>query len=288
MTRILRRLLLGLLAAAAVFPALAASSAKPARYTVTAGEVTDRRRNDGNFASLEIELKLGGDGLEAVQGARAVVRKAVDDTGRSLLQENRQSNDFQKPSGETPGLKIELKNPARRAATLKEVSGQVELFVPDRDAASTVKVDRFLSRLDRPIASPALKAAGAEVMVVSRKMYDEEKKKDEERRKKEAEGAGIAGAMAQAFGSLFSGMFGEIGENDLLIKVDDENKKVFAIEAADASGKKIDNRGTMQTSGFWILSYGEKLPPDATLKIYLMTPRALVSTPFALKDVTLP
>jgi hypothetical protein len=288
MTPTLRRISLGLLAAAAAFPALAAASAKPARYTVTAGEVTDRRRNDGNFSSLEIELKLGGEGLEAVQGARAVVRKAVDDTGRNLLQENRQSNDFQKPSGETPGLKIELKNPARRAGSLKEVSGQVELFVPDRDAASTVKVEKFLSRLDRPIASPALKAAGAQVMVVSRKMYDEEKRKDEERRKKEAEGAGIAGAMAQAFGALFSGMFGEIGENDLLIKVDDENKKVFAIEAADASGKKIDNRGTMQTSGFWILSYGEKLPPDATLKIYLMTPKALVSTPFALKDVTLP
>jgi hypothetical protein len=288
MTPIARRISLGLLAATAAFSAFAASSAKAARYTVTAGDVTDRRRNDGSFSNLEIELKLAGDGLEAVQGARAVVRKAVDDTGRNLLQENRQSNDFQKPTGETPALKIELKNPARRAGTLKEVSGQVELFVPERDAASTVRAEKFLSRVDRPIASPALKAAGAQVMVVSRKMYDEEKRKDEERRKKEAEGAGIAGAMAQAFGALFSGMFGEIGENDLLIKVDDENKKVFAIEAADASGKKIENRGTMQTSGFWILSYGEKLPPDATLKIYLMTPKALVTAPFALKDVTLP
>lgn len=288
MTAIIRRTLPVLLAAGMGLPVLAASSAKPARFTVTAGDVTDRRRNDGHFASLEIQLKLAGEGVEAVQGGRALVRKAVDDTGRNLLQENMQPPDFQKPTGEGLALKIDLKNPARRAGALKEISGQVELFLPERDAASTVRVEKFLSRLDRPVTSPALKAAGAEVMVVSRKLYDEEKKKDEERRKKESEGAGLAGAMAEAFGTLFSGMFGEIGENDLLIKVDDKNSKVFAIEAADAAGKKIDHRGAMQTSGFWILSYGEKLPPDATLKVYLMTPKALVSTPFSLKDVALP
>jgi hypothetical protein len=141
--------------------------------------------------------------------------------------------------------------------------------------------------MDRPIAAPALKAAGAQVTVVSRKTYEAEKK-DAEWRKKEAEGAGIAGAMAQAFAGLFEGLFGDIGENDVLLKVDDPGKKVFAIDVLDAKGGPIDGMGAMKVSSFWILKFPEKLPPDAGLRIYVLTPKALVIERFALKDLPLP
>jgi hypothetical protein len=127
-----------------------------------------------------------------------------------------------------------------------------------------------------------------QVTVISRKTYEAEKKKDAERRKKEAEGAGIAGAMANAFSGLFEGLFGDIGENDVLLKVDDKGKKLFAVDVLDGSGKTVDGMGSMKVGDFWILKYSEKVPDDAALSISVLTPKALVTERFALKDVPLP
>ena len=237
---------------------------------------------------------LAGDGLEDAKGGRALVRSAVDDTGRNLIREDQPSQDFEK-SGQQgmgqqgmPPLKVSLKNPARKAAAVKELSGQVEVFLPSRDAAAVTRVEKFLSRVDRPITSSGLKAAQANVTVISRKPYEAEKKKNEERRKAEASSAGVAGAMAQAFGALFDGLFGDIGENDVLLQVEDKGKKVFSAEVLDAKGSPIDNQGSMKVGDFWILKYPEKLPADASLVIYVMTPKALVSSPFSLKNIPLP
>lgn len=280
--------LLTLAAAGLAAEGLAAASKAPS-VTVTAGDITDRRRNDGHFNELEVELKLGGDGISGARAARATLKTAVDNGGRDLLKPDKKTTDFNEGMGdEPPRVKLSLKNPSRRAVSVKEVSGTVEVFLPSRDPAALVKVDRFQASADKPVSAPGLKAVQAEVMVVSRKTYDAEKKKEEERRKKEAESGGLAGAMAEGFRGLFEGMFGDVGENDVLLKVTDKGSRIFGAEVFDASGKKIDGRGTMKTSGFWILSFGEKPPPDASLRIYVLTPKALVSAPFSLKDVALP
>jgi hypothetical protein len=279
---------LAILAAGLLVPA-ASPPSKAGGLAVSAGDVTDRRRNDNLFSSLEVELKLTGEGAVGARGARARVEKAVDDTGRNLMKEKSDEPEFATSSADgAPALKIELKNPARRAAKVRELSGQVELFVPARDPAAQARVPAFLSQMDRPLAAPALKAVGAQVTVISRQTYESEKKKDAERRKKEAEGAGIAGAMASAFGGLFEGLFGDIGENDVLLKVDDKGKKLFAVDVLDASGKTVDGMGSMKVGDFWILKYAEKVPADATLSIYVMTPKSVVTEKFALKDVPLP
>lgn len=265
------------------FAALAA-----APLTISAGDITDRRRNDNFFGGLEIELKIGGDGAAEVRGARALVKKAEDETGRNLLKEGGKTPDFETSMSDTaPSLKLELRNPARKAKTVREVSGQVELFLPGRDPASVARVDGFASKTDKPAVSPALKAAKAEVTVVSRKTYEAEKKKDAERRKKESEGAGIGGAMVEAFAGLFEG-FLTVEENDVLVKVTDPGKKVFDVDVVDSKGTKIDGAGSMTVGTFRILKFPEKLPADASLRVYLLTPKSLVTTPFQLKNVALP
>ncbi|HSD72612.1 MAG TPA: hypothetical protein VLE54_07470 [Thermoanaerobaculia bacterium] len=279
---------LALLAAGFLAPAPAGSAGKSG-LVVSAGDVTDRRRNDNVFASLEVELKLTGEASAGARGARATVEKAVDDTGRNLIKEKSDSNDFTKSSGDgPPALKVELRNPARRASKVRELTGRVEVFVPERDASAEARIAKFASQMDRPIASPALKAAGAQVTVVSRKTYEAEKKKDAERRKKEAEGAGIAGAMANAFAGLFEGLFGDIDENDVLVRVDDKGKKVFSVDVLDGAGKPIDGMGSMKVGDFWVLKFSEKVPADAGLRISVMTPKSLVTENFALKDIALP
>ena len=268
---------------------LAAAPSKPPAIGVTPGDVTDRRRNDNTFAGLEVELKLTGEAAGGARGARALVEKAVDDTGRNLVKEGGRPADFERPSGQgSPVLKLDLRNPARRAKSVREISGSIEVFLPERDPAAVASAERFLSGMDRPIAAPALKAAQTEVTVVSRKTYDAEKKKDDERKKKESESAGIAGAMVSAFSGLFEGLFGDIGENDVLVRVTDPGKKVFGVEVFDTAGKRIDDSGSMKVGEFWIVKFTEKPPADASLRIYLMTPKALVTAPFSLKDVALP
>jgi hypothetical protein len=279
---------LALLAAGFLAPAPAGSAGKGG-LVVSAGDVTDRRRNDNVFASLEVELKLTGEASASARGARATVEKAVDDTGRNLIKEKSDSNDFTKSSGDgPPALKVELRNPARRASKVGELTGRVEVFVPERDPSAEARIAKFASQMDRPIASPALKAAGAQVTVVSRKTYEAEKKKDAERRKKEAEGAGIAGAMANAFAGLFEGLFGDIGENDVLVRVDDKGKKVFSVDVLDGAGKPIDGMGSMKVGDFWVLKFSEKIPADAGLRIFVLTPKSVVTENFALKDIALP
>ena len=277
------------LAVVEILAASAGAASPAAGISVSAGDVTDRRRNDNHFGGLEIELKIGGDGAAGVRGARALVKKAEDETGRNLLKEGEKTPDFDTSmSDSAPTLKLELRNPARRAKKVREVSGQVELFLPARDPAAVARLDGFLSRMDRPAASPALKAAQAEVTVISRKTYEAEKKKDAEQRKKEAESAGIAGAMVEAFSGLFEGLMGDIEENDVLLKVNDPGKKVFNVEVFDSKGTKIDGGGSMTVGTFRILKFPEKLPADASLRVYLLTPKSLVTTPFHLKDVALP
>ena len=277
------------IASAALIALLLASPGRGGGVGVTAGDITDRRRNDGHFASLEIELKLTGDGSAGARGARATVEKAVDDTGRNLMKEEKSSDDFAKSTGDdAPQLKVELRNPARKAKSVRELAGRVDVFLPARDPAAEARVPKFVALTDRPIANPTLKAAGAQVMVISRKTYEAEKKKNEEQRKKEAEGAGIAGAMANAFGALFEGFFGDIGENDVLVKVDDKGKKVFSVDVVDAAGKPVDSMGSMKVGDFWILKFGEKVPADAGLRVYVMTPKSMVTEKFAMKDIALP
>jgi hypothetical protein len=276
------------LAAFSLFTLSAVALAAPP-LTVSAGDITDRRRNDNFFGGLEIELKIGGDGAADVRGARALVRKAEDETGRNLLKEGAKTPTFETSMSDTaPSLKLELRNPARKAKKVREVSGQVELFLPGRDPGAVARVDRFQSRLDKPAGLPALKAAKAEVTVVSRKTYEAEKKKDAERRRKEAEGAGIGGAMVEAFSGLFEGFMGSVEENDVLVKVDDPGKKVFDVDVIDSKGAKIDGMGSMTVGTFRILKFPEKLPADAGLRVYLLTPKSVVTTPFQLKDVALP
>ena len=264
----------------------AALAAPP--LTVSAGDITDRRRNDNFFGGLEIELKIDGDGAADVRGARALVKKAEDETGRNLLKEGAKTPDFETSMSNTsPSLKLELRNPARKAKTVREVSGQGELFLPGRDPASGARVDGVASKTDKPAASPALKAAKAEVTVVSRKTYEAEKKKDADRRKKDAEGAGIGGAMVDAFAGLFEG-FLTVEENDVLVKVTDPGKKVFDVDVVDSKGTKIDGAGSMTVGTFRILKFPEKLPADASLRVYLLTSKSVVTTPFQLKNVALP
>ena len=265
---------------------------------VTAGTIEDRRTTGKFFGGLEIELKLTGDDLADAKAARVLLKKAVDESGRDLLPEKKGDEDFQKSSGSSgPNLKVNLKNPARGAGAIKEVSGDVELYAPSRDPAATVVVERLTSRMDKPVASPALKAQNIAVRLVSPNVYradakkreaemDAEMEKHKEEVKKEAGDDKTAEAL-MGLVKAFSGMMNDVGDNDVILQIEDEGGKLQDVEVVGKSGV-IDTRGSMSSGGLKILQYSEKLPPDAKLRFLLKTKKSLLKTPFTLTSVPLP
>jgi hypothetical protein len=266
---------------------------------VTAGTIEDRRTTGKFFGGLEIELKLTGDDLADARGARVLLKKAVDESGHDLLPEQKRDEDFQKSSGSGgPDLKVNLKNPARGAGAIKEVSGDVELYAPSRDPASTVIVDRFTSRMDKPVESAALKAQKIKVRLVSPNVYradakkreaemDAEMEKHKEDMKKEAGGDDKTAEALIGLVKAFSGMMNDVGDNDVILQFEDEGGMLQDVEVVGKSGV-IDTRGSMTSGGLKILQYSEKLPPEAKLRFLLKTKKSILRTPFSLTNVPLP
>jgi len=290
----MRRLLCPLFCIALAVLAPGASNAQGVR--VSAGTIEDRRTTGRFFAGLEIELKLTGDDVADAKSARILVKKAVDETGRDLLSEKKSDEDF-KSLGSSE-LKLSLKNPARNASAIKEIAGEVQLFVPTRDPASVVTIDHVTSRMDKAVDSPALKAQKIAVRVVSPKAHraaakkreaelDKEMAKHKEEMKKEAGDDKSAEAL-MALVKGFSGMMNEVGDNDLILEIEDDEKKILDVSVVGPKGDKIDTNGSMSSGGLRILQFGQKLPADAKLKLLLQTRASIVSSPFSLANVPLP
>jgi hypothetical protein len=274
-----------------------ALSAEDVRVNV--GTIEDRRTTGQFFAGMTVEIALVGDELDDVRGARALVRKAVDETGRSLLPEEAKEPSFETPMGSgPPKLRLDLRNPERRATILSEVSGDIELYMPGRDPAARVRIEKVLSKRDRKLALPALRAAKIEAKVISPEAYragqkqrEAEVEKEMEKQKQEMARQGQDTVELDALFGLakgLSGLLGEVGENDLVLEVVDPESRVFGIQAVNARGEKIDHNGSMSTGNIRVLHFSEKLPGDAGLLFLLKTKKSLLAVPFRLKDVNLP
>lgn len=289
-------------------PAGTESPGKPAaaalRIEVTVESLLDRRTSsDFPGPSLSISLALRGEDAAAVKSARPRITRALDDTGRDLaVGEGRMvfgHDGWQEARGE--GLvspRLELSSPARKAKSLSSVDGVLETYLPSHDPGATVKIDRVLSRLDKPLAFPALASLRVRLRVLSKAALEREKKAAEakqaqDKKKKAARGNGdgleaAAEAMADALVGTIQSLFSNVGENDLILKVDDPDQKIFSFDLASSDGKPIDSYGTTDVGGYRIVRTLGPIPKTASLQVRLKTAKSFGEVPFALKDVKLP
>jgi len=292
---------------AAALALLAMPCVAAAQVKVVAGDVKDTRRTDGFFSKLEIDLKFSGGPLVGAKGFRALLTRAVDDTSKSLISDKKSDIDFSEIDSDDQVNKVgvELQNPTRKATTVKELSGTLEIFDPRKDPKAIVTLPNFQRGLGTPIVNPALKAAGIEITVWNKPIFDARKKAEEERLKKEVEAktkkAGQTGSLSDAaeaigqglmgiFGSLMSS-FATMEENDIALSITDPQSKIVSVEFEDTTGKKI-NRGGRTTIGgnpkTMIIGFEAKIPPTARLRLFVLTPGSVVKTPFKLADIQLP
>ena len=144
-----------------------------ADFRVSVGDVEDRRTTGEHFNGLDVKLKLSGDDLAKVKCVKIDIAKAIDDTGRDLLKsdEPRSRNEYTALRSDNPSrttLNIDLKNPARKAATVAEISGTVHLIMPAADPESVITLENFAALSAKPIENAGLKKTEVEMRLFSK------------------------------------------------------------------------------------------------------------------------
>jgi hypothetical protein len=255
---------------------------------VRVGDVEDRRTTGKFFGGLEVELKLTGDILADVKSIRPVIQAAADDSGRSLLQEEKQTGFEDVSRGGSPMVKLKLRNPARKASMIKELKGELQLFVPQQDPKANVAVNDVASQSGKQIESPVLKAERIEVMPLTKADFDARKAKAAAQKKTSTTDAGLAGAFEQAFAGLFSG-FMSTSENSVVLLVRDPGQKLVSVEWENSSGEKVRSRGrsSSKNENEETRVYDFEKRPDRLI-LQVLTAKALVSVPLNLTDIPLP
>lgn len=256
------------------------------------GDVKDTRTTGQFFAGLDVELKLSGDTLEDAKSMKLTIESATDDTGRNLIDSGKMRDGFEAIGsyGQKNMVTLKLKNPARKAATVKEITGSIELFVPKQDPGSSAVIESFQAKTNAPFEAPGLQKANVKVIVWNKAQFDAIRAK-----KKESQSAkSLGGALSEAFGEALGGLFGfgALNDNDFAMQVEDADSKVVEIEFQDAAGKKIETNGRSSTTQnkvqTIVYNFRNKMPENAKLVVYLSSPKALLKVPLALKDVPLP
>lgn len=272
-----------------------AAPPKSKTIEVKVGQVNDRR-SSGSFSSLNLTLQLPSVPTKDVAASRVFLKAAVDGSGNNLLPDGGDEPqlapnpyaEYAKDAATPASVTIELKNPGRDAKTLKEVRGEIELFMPSRDANSMVAIPKFQSQAGKSFAQKGLKANGVEISLISRAQWDAERKKRSEVKREEAKKEGFEGEDLDSQVSYFLDMLFTPDEGDILLKVKDPNKRIQEFSYVEASGeaKRVMSR---EEEGMVVLStWGAKPEPDTSLRISMKTEKNLVRYPFVVTDVSLP
>ena len=293
------RALVPVLMLLAILSSLAANA--QSKVGVELADVTDNRISEGMLrGGLELRLKLTGDNLDRAAAARILIKDAKDDLGTQLA-ESKSTPDFSSMEYSGNGVQVSVAQPPRKAKSVR-VKGTIELYVPSRDPAATITIDKPLSKLDKPLASTKLKSAKITLTPLSAANYaaSQEKRKvtpekiEELRAKAKAEGvsekeiefmAGLAEAMNAMDEPLPEGAVALAG-----VKRDFD--RIFRVDFLGADGKPVSmtarsttTRGDEDT--IMTLQPSEPLPANAPMRVSILTDKARVSFPFDL-NVTLP
>jgi hypothetical protein len=282
-----------------LFAATAFAQPKATPVEVNVKQVNDRRTS-GSFSQLTINIELPKISSRDVEASRVFIAAATDDSGRSLVDpeagEPQLDPNFR---GSLTGrddkvpppasVNVTLKNPDRKAKTVKEVRGEIELYMPGKDPNSVAEIAKFLSASGKPLTHKALKANGVEIALVSPAQLTAERKRlSDAKRKEYIDGGWQPGEDLDSMVKNYSESLLTVEDSDVLVRIKDPNSRIQDLAYIDAAGetKRISNR---TDEGFtYLTTWGEKPQADWKLKVSMKTPKNLVRYSFALKDVELP
>lgn len=257
--------------------ALSATAVFSQQISVT--EISDKRTTGKFFAGLDVKLSAVGAGIADSKGLRRIkLDKAVDDTGRNLLRDEKFPKsafdaEVSSPKGDALDFELSLANPSRQATMLREVSGYVELHTPQRDAKSVLSFGPLSGLLGKKL--PLL--GKLSITPVNKAQYEEMRKANTSSN----DGGELVKALKQVFsGGMEADALGFLVQGDL--------NEVVAIEVTDAQGKALPRQGRFSSGGFTAINFPGGPSPNALIKVYLATPQSITRIPIQLKAVALP
>lgn len=276
---------------------LAFAQPKPKPSDVVISQVNDRR-GSGPFAQLTISLELPGVRSSDVAATRVLVAAAVDDSGKSLVEGGGKEPELEPTSRMSMGqddanpqparVSVTLKNPERKAKKLKEVRGEIELYMPAKDPNSVAEIAKFLSTSGKPLAHKALAANGVEIALVGPAQIAAEKKKRGEAKRAEGKAAGLEGKDLEDYVSSYLESQLKLEDDEVLLRIKDPNKRIQQIGYVTAAGE-AKQTSRHDDEGFTKLStWGDKPQADWKLRVSMTTPKNVSRLPFTLVDVPLP
>jgi len=260
----------------------------------TVKQVNDRRTS-GSFSQLMITMELPNIKNADVNAFRVLVSSAVDDSGRSLVDVEAKEPELEINGravygGDTgpASISVTLKNPSRKAKTLKQVSGQIELFMPSKDANSVAEIAKFTTMAGKTLSHRALKANGVEIAEISSAQLDVERKRLTEAKRKEYKDAGYDDETLNSVLSSYTDYLLKFDEGDVVLRVKDAGKSIQDVSYVDAKGE-VKRAMMSDKDGYTVLStWGEKPQPDWKLRVSMKTAKNIVRIPFSLANVPLP
>lgn len=247
---------------------------------VSVKQIDDRRSTVPFFREFKLELEISN--TPGKVGAFCCrVAKAIDDTGADLVREDNKPRFVFFSS-------LSLKQPARKATAIKEVSGVVEVFIPQRDPQATVEVTGFVGKPRWEISHPSLTAGGAQLTLVTKAELERIQKANRERRaRNESDATAILGQLVS---EVFSGMDArsDLTENSVIILPKDPNGRVMEFKFFKPSGEPIAPVSYVHDGAYYLYNFDHKLPETTVMRITVVTPKAVIAVPFTLKDIALP
>jgi len=207
--------------------------------------------------NLVVQLDLFGKDLREIKGMRCVLDKAMDDTGQNLILND---SDFTKTNQTwtplvydpktPPGMQLILDLPAQQASRVKELTGRLEILTPVHDPMCVLTFTRIAAQLNVELADPNLSAAQIKMRVSTQKTS---------------------------------------GKPSVSVRISDPLAKLFYFEIVDASGKEWDAVASSTTMGTTTTyTYPRPLPENATLRVCVPTPKAIMIVPLTLKNIACP
>jgi hypothetical protein len=286
-----------LLAVALVLFSNAAAAQQAGKIDVAVRQVNDRRTN-GHFSQLGITLELPKMKSSEVAAARVLIASAVDDSGRDLRDPEapepelesspRMGKDAPDATAMPATVSIVLKNPDRKAMKVRELRGEIELFMPSRDTNSVADIPKFVSTSGKSISHKALKANGVEISLLTAAQIEAEKKRRVEAKKKEYAELGYSGDdLANVLASFLESLLG-VEETEFLARIKDPNKRIQQISYVDAAGEVKMVMMREEEGLVYLSTWAGKPQADWKMRVSMKTPKNVVRYAFALNDVPLP
>lgn len=279
-----------------LFLAIALPGLAQSNVVVQVDDVTDNRVVVGELrGGLELRLKLDGKNLDKALASRILVKEARDDQGTDLVGKSSSTPDFFPREYNMGTVQVGLLSPARTASEVK-MKGTVELYVPSRDPAAVVRIDKGLSRLDKPLSAKGLKAAKVDLTPVSREGFLKalESQKLDEKKLEAIRAEGKARGVPEKEVELMIGLAqalemsgSDVPDGAIIFSGRKESfDRIYRIDVLDAEGKPIDTGSRSQSTRgedvILVMQPNQPPPPNATVQVQLLTQKSRMSTPFEL------